>query len=289
MNDVVKYHNYMNSLKFTRFTSVDFNFLIALCSRMKDKDTKKVTFSFEELREITGYTRTSLQVFAKDIMRMNEKLIKMNCTLEQDDEVFQFVLFPTFATSVKKQTLTVAVNEQFKFILNDLVKNFTRFDLKEFIELQSKYAKTLYRLLKQWRGTGQYIFNDIDQFREIMDVPKAYSNMRIWEKIITPAVKEISKLDKSFINFQCEPLYAKKRGKPLAGYKFTWQPEQPPKPIHTDVESTAAGTSSRPPSQPQKTYYNKPKNQFFEFHQREVTDEELDELEKKLLANNCKL
>lgn len=40
------------------------------------------------------------------------------------------------------------------------------------------------------------------------------------------------------------------------------------------------------PSEPNKqknTYYNKPKNQFFEFHQREVTDEELDELERQLL------
>ena len=33
----------------------------------------------------------------------------------------------------------------------------------------------------------------------------------------------------------------------------------------------------------------KSNNQFFQFSQREVTDEEMDELEKKLLANNCKL
>lgn len=42
------------------------------------------------------------------------------------------------------------------------------------------------------------------------------------------------------------------------------------------------------PSEPKKqknTYYNKPQNQFFQFHQREVTDEELKELERKLLAN----
>lgn len=40
------------------------------------------------------------------------------------------------------------------------------------------------------------------------------------------------------------------------------------------------------PSEPEKqknTYYNKPQNQFFQFHQREVTSEELDELERQLL------
>ncbi len=48
MNEIVKYHNYMNSLKFTGFTVTDFNFLLTLCSCMKDKGTDEVTFSFGE-------------------------------------------------------------------------------------------------------------------------------------------------------------------------------------------------------------------------------------------------
>ena len=92
--------------------------------------------------------------------------------------------------------------------------------MQEFVGLQSKYVKTFYRLLKQWRSTEQYIFNNIDDFREKMDVPKTYSNMHLMTKIIEPTVKELKKLDKSFINFKCEPLYAKKRGKSLVGYNL---------------------------------------------------------------------
>ena len=103
----------------------------------------------------------------------------------------------------------------------DKIKGYTIFELQEFVGLQSKYVKTFYRLLKQWRSTEQYIFNNIDDFREKMDVPKTYSNMHLMTKIIEPTVKELKKLDKSFINFKCEPLYAKKRGKSLVGYKFT--------------------------------------------------------------------
>ena len=35
MNEVVKYDNYMNSLKFTGFTVTDFNFLLTIVSFIK--------------------------------------------------------------------------------------------------------------------------------------------------------------------------------------------------------------------------------------------------------------
>lgn len=222
MNEVVKYHNYMNSLKFTNFTAVDFNFLMALCSRMKNQDTNKLIFSFEELRKITGYTRTSLKVFANDIMKMNEKLMKMNCRLEQDDEIIQFVLFPTFATNIRKQTLTVAVNEQFTFILNELIKNFTRFDLSEFVKLDSKYSKTLYRLLKQFKTTGKFEVT-LNDFKAKMDCPKAYNNKQFMQNIINPSLRE---LQNYFQNLKCTVKYEHKRGKPVSGYIFTFTPEK---------------------------------------------------------------
>ena len=59
MNEIVKYDNYMNSLKFTGFTSMDFNFLMMLCNKLRDKDVSKIDISFEELREKTGYTQHS--------------------------------------------------------------------------------------------------------------------------------------------------------------------------------------------------------------------------------------
>lgn len=222
MNEVVKYHNYMNSLKFTNFTAVDFNFLMALCSRMKNQDTNKLIFSFEELRKITGYTRTSLKVFANDIMKINEKLTKMNCRLEQDDEIIQFVLFPTFATNIRKQTLTVAVNEQFTFILNELIKNFTRFDLSEFVKLDSKYSKTLYRLLKQFKTTGKFEVT-LNDFKAKMDCPKAYNNKQFMQNIINPSLRE---LQNYFQNLKCTVKYEHKRGKPVSGYIFTFTPEK---------------------------------------------------------------
>ena len=83
-----------------------------------------------------------------------------------------FDLFPTFTVNKKEQTLTVAVNESFKFILNELTKEFTEFDLKSFTLLESKYSKTLYRKLKQFKFSGFYKAK-VDELRRNMDAPKS--------------------------------------------------------------------------------------------------------------------
>lgn len=229
MNGIVKYQNYMNNLKFTGFTAVDFNFLMVLCSRMRDKGTNTLEFSFMELKHITGYAPTSLKRFISDILRMNDKLMSMKCILEKDGEIFQFVLFPTFSINANKELLTVAVNEKFKFILNDLTKNFTRFELEQFIKIESKYAKNLYRLLKQYRCTGKFEVSLFD-FRERMDCPNSYTNKHVMDKLIKPSLKEL-KEKQYFQDLQCTVKYAHKRGKPVTGYIFTFTPEEIPKTV----------------------------------------------------------
>lgn len=327
MNEVVKYDNYMNSLKFTGFTTTDFNFLMALCSRMRDKDTNKIIFSFTELRSITEYKKSnSVKQFVTDLEHMNEKLMKVTCKLRTETKIIMFVLFPTFEIDMEKQELTVAVNENFKFILNELIKNFTRFDLKEFVKLNSKYSKTLYRLLKQFKTTGIYKVT-LNDFRAKIGCPISYNNKYVMDLIIKPVLKE---LQNYFTDLQCTVQYAHKRGRPIEGYIFTFKPEQIPKPAPKEIPMKKA-KSSKPRKgltqeemdklvnefdektvedyiQRTKVYKccnyvtirewiledknrdinKKPvsKNQFNNFMQREVTKEQIDELERKLLANN---
>lgn len=326
MNEVVKYDNYMNGLKFTGFTTTDFDFLMLLCSKMRDKDITELTIPFEELRQRTGYTRTSIQKFRTDLERMNEKLMRVTCKLKTETRTLMFVLFPTFDINLENQTLTVCVNEKFKFILNELVKNFTRFDLNEFIRLDSKYSKSLYRLLKQFKSTGRLEIR-LDEFRRKMDIPSTYTNRDVMSKVINPILKE---LQNYFINLQCTVKYAHKRGKPVTGYIFTFTPEEIPKTVPEEapvpVSKLAKQRNKLSPEEKDKLMnefdkdivelyvqramgydhcYNydtirrwilqdekkqyrqrRSKNQFFQFMERETTKEELDELEQKLLGNN---
>ena len=258
----------MNNLRFKSFTTTDFNFLMVLCNKLRDKDVSEIVLSFEELRLKTGYKQTSINKFVNDLERMNKKLMEITCSLKTESKIIMFVLFPTFEIDIDKQMLIVSVNKKFKFILNELIKNFTRFELNEFIELDSKYTKSLYRLLKQYRSTGCYEV-DVTKFREVMDIPKSYTNRDIMSKVISMSLKE---LNCHFENLQCETKYARKRGKPVIGYIFTFTPEN--RSLDADPRQDKIKMKSSDQNQQPK------QNRFANFHQREY---DYDSLEKELL------
>lgn len=226
MNEIVKYQNDMNKLNFKGFTQMDMNIFMALCSQMKEKDTDELVMSFSKIKELTSYDKKhGSEEFIADLKRMNQKLMSVNCEIITKTEIIMFVLFPTFKINPDEETLKVAVNKDFKWLLNEM-KSYTTFELAEFIDLKSKYSKNLYRLLKQWRTLGKYTFNDLSEFRELMDVPKSYTNRQLMQDCVSVAIEEISELDVSFKGFKCEPVYARKRGKPLDKLIFTWQAEK---------------------------------------------------------------
>ncbi len=264
MNEIVKYDNYMNSLRFSGFTPIDYNFLMVLCNKLRDKETTEITISFNELREKTGYTQHPIKQFVSDLERMNEKLMKITCKLRVDSKTIMFVLFPTFITDDKEQTLTVSVNERFKFILNEITKNFTRFELNEFIELDSKYSKNIYRLLKQYRTTGKYEVS-IEDFREKVDCPESYSSKHIMDKIIKPYLKE---LQNYFQDLKCEPQYARKRGNPVTGYIFSFTPES----RNNQVDHSTKANNNIPEKN------KKSQSKYSSFPQREYNYEELEKV-----------
>ena len=276
--EIVQFRNEMNKLKFAGLGKSDMNLFMAICSKVKEQGDDVIYINVNYLRQISHYTGHTIESFVNDLKRMSQRIMAINCEMIIDNGGFDiFNLFQRFIANPDTQILTVKVNPDFTWLLNEFTKGYTTFELQEFVKLQSKYAKNLYRLLKQWKSTGKYIFNDIGVFREKMDVPKAYSNMRLMTKIIGPAVKEIEKLDKSFNNFKCEPLYAMKRGKPLTGYKFTWEAEKTDKYVPRQIQEHTETISKT------KKYHN---NQFTQFDQRETSQAEIDELEQKLLHKN---
>ena len=79
----------------------------------------------------------------------------------------------------------------FWYILNKLSANFTQYELQEFTSIRSTYAKTAYRLLKQWRTVGRKEFK-IDEFKLLLDMPSSYKSSEIDRAVITPILKQLS-------------------------------------------------------------------------------------------------
>lgn len=275
MNEVVKYDNTLNTLQFKDFTAMDYNVLMCLCHKLRDKGGEKLTLSFSELKQLTEFGNHSNESFSFVLERMIDKLIKVSASSITGDIKSFFVLFPTFTIDEKKKTLTVRVNKDFTFILNQLTDNFTRFELKEFAELDSKYSKTLYRMLKQYRYNGWWK-PTVEEFKQVMDIPESYSNKIIMRDIIKPIVET---LKEKFKDLKCEPIKAAKRGAPVERYYFTFQAEK-----QIPGQQTIADYPGVLPGE-EKAKKKKSKNNFEQSPSTPKNKKEWADLEEKLLDN----
>jgi plasmid replication initiation protein len=216
--EIVKYNNKMNSIPLRNFEKMDLNFFYAICSKVKEKGSDLVEISLDDLKELTDYKSTSAERFREDLMRMNKKLMSCNGMYETEEEIVQFNLFSTFRVLKTKPILKVRVNQDMTWLLNNIAKEFTSFELQEYVALEGIYSKALYRLLKQWKTNGKTPKYSVDELKELLSIPN-YETRRFMDKIINPAIEDIKK-HKAFENLWCEVVYAKKRGKPVDGYIF---------------------------------------------------------------------
>ena len=131
-----------------------------------------------------------------------------------------FVLFHHYEIDLNKETEEIGVNPKLEYILNQLSKEFTKFELEEFTNLRSSYAKTAYRQLKRFRKTGYAIFT-IEQFRELFCVPESYQMYNINQKIIKPIESELSQY---FNGLKIKKIKAK-GGRTITHIEFTFQGE----------------------------------------------------------------
>ena len=140
MNEVVKYHNHFNSISLKNFNSIEINLLMAICSQIRDKGIDEITLNFSELKNMVKYKHRGSVRFIKDLEQIYKKLIALSIRIETKEVIDNFVLFTRYRIVKEEQTVTIKVNEEFKYLLNNLVKKFTQFELEEFIHLKSNYS-----------------------------------------------------------------------------------------------------------------------------------------------------
>lgn len=196
--EVVRYNNDLNNKTYLKnFNALELNFFMAICSKLKKQGTNEVIFSFNELKKKIEYdTSHNTDNFINKLRSTNRKILNSICEIETKDYIDQFVLFPTFRISKKTGTLTVRINQDYAYLLNDF-SNFTEFGLANFIKLSSKYVKLLYKELMQFKSTGK-LFLTIEDFRKKMDIPDSYSFSKIRDRILVPSFKDFSFIFKKF-------------------------------------------------------------------------------------------
>lgn len=214
--EVVQYSNQLNKLKLGIFKENEIDIFFSLLLKAKEEKQDLIIISFSELRKLSEGDKNNNR-FIKNILSLNEKLKSLSQTIQMENgDYLTFSLFGDILTSPTRKVIEVPINNKFRFLIDNLMENFTIFDLKELVGLKGSYPKTLFRLLKQWDSTGEYIVR-IEDFREIMGIPNTYLMKNIRQKIFKPCLEE---LGKSFDKLELTEL---KKGRNVETLVFTWK------------------------------------------------------------------
>lgn len=224
---VTQYKNQVNSIPMRQWTKEEMNLFFAVLTQMKDEGTREIHLDKYSLAEIAQYTITHNKRY-HDTMESLAKKLQSLTYFEKTKNSFEMMPFFTkfkaaWIDDLSDMDLVIKVNEEFEYILNKWQENnWTKFMLDEFIEIESTYSKTLFRLLKQWRTKGKREFT-IEEFRRLMDIPESYPNGMINSRIVKNGVKDLSKY---FEKLKYKAIQCNRKGSPITGFEFTWVPEK---------------------------------------------------------------
>ena len=216
MNEIVKYHNDMNKISFTGFNEKELNLFFSLVFLAKEKGTNELTIPFSQLKMLSEDTDRNRDRFIKTLNNVNKKLIALHHQIKVDDTTYTFSLFNVFGVNEKDNVLTVEVNKIFSYILNDLIGNFTKFELENFVSLKSTYSKNLFKVLKQWENKKEKEFS-LEEFKALLGITGKYEKMSALDTYVLGQLRK--ELPEFFPNLKIEKI---KTGRAITSLKFTW-------------------------------------------------------------------
>lgn len=220
-NDVVKYHNDLNMVSMRNWTAEDMNFFFAIISKIRDLGTEEINLTTDEIKKIINYDDRENR-WVKVLDSIGDKISSLRYIEKSDKKVAYFMIFQRFVIDIDEKTVNLKVSSDFEYIVNKLTRHFTTYELAEFTQIRSTYAKTMYRILKQWRTVGVKEFK-IEEFKRLLDMPEYYKPSQINKNVLTPIRKE---LPQYFKDLKIKVIKANTQGTPVIAYRFTWQAEK---------------------------------------------------------------
>ena len=230
-NEVVKYHNDLNTIIMRKWSPEEMNFFFTIIAKVREQGTKLMKFNSDELRELAS-NDLHLDRWAQTMRSVASKVVDLKYYERTDCSFAIMNLFSYFRVEESEKSVEIEVSSKFEYIVNRLEAQFTMYELKEFTRIKSTYAKTMYRLLKQWRMVGKREFS-LEEFKMLLDTPKAYKTSEIDRAVVKPILKELTPF---FKDLKVKKVKAKTKGTPVKSYIFTWTTERKEAEVIVPVE-----------------------------------------------------
>ncbi|GAA8516627.1 hypothetical protein oki101_15530 [Helicobacter pylori] len=205
-NTYITYHNNTNKVNLGKLSEREANLLFAIFQKLKDQGNTLIRFEPQDLKRMLNIDISNerlSEVVVKlwdsiktaDFWEVRDIIVNgKECVSEKNYMLFQVCEIVSDKETKEFLYMDIQLNTGYQYLLNNLgMGQYTSFNLLEFQRVRGKYAKTLYRLLKQYKSTG-ILSVEWTQFRELLDIPKDYEMPNIDQKVLTPSLKELRKI-----------------------------------------------------------------------------------------------
>lgn len=207
-------------IELPKLTALELNTLIYFLHTMYNTHEKGVLIEFQTLKKLNKHNITN-QKMLNTLKIIHEKIMDYKCELHKI-----FKDFAIFESPIGTLNYVVLVkNDDYTEILEQLVGNFSEQYLKLFLNLKSKYSKLLYLLFKQFKNKRKItIFkNDFKNFQTYMKINENTSISCMDNKILKPAIKELSNIYTNLHYIKHKDRRYKGQGGKIVGITFSFE------------------------------------------------------------------
>lgn len=173
--------------------------LLACISQIDSREPLDSKKEFEitiERAQDLFYSEATRDNVYRDLETACKRLFERKVTIKLSDDKFLDTRFvQSVEYDIKNRLVKIQFADKILPYISELKKNFTKYRLKNIVELTSVYAVRLYELIVSWNLQNQITYKEIelDDFRKMLLLGGKYRQFKDLNlRVITPAVEQIN-------------------------------------------------------------------------------------------------
>lgn len=222
---VVTYNNKGNDVIISEWKPEVTNLFFGLISYARRNETRTLKLDYDYILALAGINKEGDYRFMKKMFNdfFNDGLNNFAIAKYNESKVEEeFSRQPIFNdVRIIKTDRTVLFEfsdtEIANFFLDNDSKEFTKFNLSEFMQLENKFSKTLFRILSQFQNTG-YVIMDFNNLKSLFGKDNLATN-RFNREVVKLSVDEINEKNVMIENLSYKLI---KKGTVITGIKFVF-------------------------------------------------------------------
>ena len=172
------------------------------------------------VKEMEAFTQS--EVNYQQVRQAAQKLLLRVCTIAKENGNLLDVTMISDSEYIKDDGyFKIGISPQLRPYLFDLKNNFTRYQLRIFGALRSKYSKRIYKMLSQFKSTGvmRISVEELKKRLKLLDLKTGQEKFKTWttfvKKVLEVAQREINELSDLRCTYE-----AKKTGRKFTNLEF---------------------------------------------------------------------